>query len=177
MRAFARKHGDEAILQVAHNSSHSVKSHANDPPNEIEQKEIKQLFIEILGTDDLASVKAPELLVLLQPDSLLERFAAKKAAKVVHTKDFVNLSAGIKGQLEEIHSDITNSNDKIGFKCLSYSVTESNGHVELTILKIDTTCEYHFGIRTTKGSAIPGKDYEEYDKEHSISKKDLEIKV
>jgi solute carrier family 8 (sodium/calcium exchanger) len=32
----------------------------------------------------------------------LERFAAKKAQKMVNTKDFVNLSHGIKGQLEDV---------------------------------------------------------------------------
>jgi len=34
---------------------------------------------------------------LLQPDSLLERFAAKKANNMAIPKDFVNLSGGIKG--------------------------------------------------------------------------------
>lgn len=36
-------------------------------------------------------------------------------------------------------------NELIGFKCLKYSVTESNGTVEVTIVK-KTTAELKFGL-------------------------------
>lgn len=75
---------------------------------DVEQKEIRQLFKEILEVDDLSKVEVPTLLNLLQPDSLLERFAAKKANNMVHTKDFVNLNGGIKGQLEENPTEAVN---------------------------------------------------------------------
>jgi hypothetical protein len=52
-----------------------------------------------------------------------------------NNKDFIKLK-GSKGQID--HSDgphVKNANEFVGFKCLHYSVTESNGHVELTIVK------------------------------------------
>jgi hypothetical protein len=61
----ARKHGDGAILQVVQGAHQKINSMANEPPNEMEQKEIRQLFIEILGKDDLSSVEVPDLLKLL----------------------------------------------------------------------------------------------------------------
>jgi hypothetical protein len=53
---------------------------------------------------------------------------------------------------------ITNGNDMIGFKCLHYSVTESNGHVELTIIK-KVNQEMRFGYRTVSDTAVSPKDY------------------
>lgn len=143
----------------------------------MEQKEIRQLYCEILGTDDLSTKQVPELLELLQPDSLLERFAAKKAQRITHTKDFVNMNGGIKGQLEEAHADVQNPNENVGFKCLSYSVTESNGHVEVTILKKDNTSDFTFGVRTLDGSATVGKDYELYEQTHTLDRQSTEMKV
>lgn len=36
---------------------------------------------------------------------------------------------------EEMRKAVKEENDYVGFKCLHYSVTESNGHVEITIVK------------------------------------------
>lgn len=108
---------------------------------------------------------------------MLERFAAKKANNMAHTKDFVNLNAGIKGQLEDSPAESLNQNDYVGFKCLHYSVTESNGHVEITILKKENVGEYTFGVRTIEGSARKGKDYEEYKETHTIRQKETELKI
>lgn len=47
----------------------------------------------------------------------------------------------------------------IGFKCLHYSVTESNGTVEVIIVKKKRTVEYTFGIRTVELTATSPKDY------------------
>ena len=126
----------------------------------MEQKEIRQLFKEILNEEDLTKCDVPQLLQLLQPDSLLERFAAKKANNVTATKDFVNLSGGLKGQLEESSFDVVNQNENVGFKCLHYSVTVSNGVVDITILKKENGSSFTFGVRTVNGSATEGKDYE-----------------
>jgi hypothetical protein len=51
------------------------------------------------------------------------------------TKDFLALK-GSAGQLENQTSNkLENVNELVGFKCLHYSVTESNGFVEITIVK------------------------------------------
>lgn len=70
-----------------------------------------QLYKDILGVDDLKDVNVKELHNVLQPDSLLERFAAKKAAGLGNTKDFLEIK-GMKGQLEnEAGKRIEDQND------------------------------------------------------------------
>ena len=68
------------------------------------------------------------------PDSLLERFAAKKACGLAVNKDFLAIK-GAKGQIENETKRTDSQNDMIGFKCLHYSVTESSGYVEVTVVK------------------------------------------
>jgi len=51
----------------------------------------------------------------------------------------------------------------VGFKCLHYSVTESNGTVEVIIVK-KKRAEYTFGIRTVEVTATSPKDYQHEDK-------------
>ena len=46
----------------------------------------------------------------------------------------------------------------IGFKCLHYSVTESNGTVEVIIHK-KRSVEYTFGVRTVEITAKTPKDF------------------
>jgi len=100
----------------------------------------------------------------LQPDSLLERFAAKKAAGLGNTKDFLEIK-GVKGQLEgETAKAGSNVNDRIGFKCVHYSVTESNGFVEVTVIKKQAGEEFSFGVRTTDGAAKADSEYEAINK-------------
>ena len=89
-------------------------------------------------THDLSDVGVDELLNVLQPDSLLERFAyRKRAGLAANGREFVKLK-GTRGQIN--HDDNKNmnleyENELLGFKCLHYSVTESNGTVEITIIK------------------------------------------
>ena len=45
---------------------------------------------------------------------------------------------GSKGQLDlddEMRKNVKVENEQVGFKCLHYSVTESSGYVEITIIK------------------------------------------
>jgi len=96
-------------------------------PDEI--KEIIATFKEVLGVDNLAEVKAEQLYDVLEPEALLERFAAKKANRVSRNNDFITMKGKIKGQIENDQEQLSieNSNEFIGFKCLHYSVTESAG--------------------------------------------------
>ena len=52
--------------------------------------------MEVLGVNSLENVTVKELHECLQPDSLLERFAAKKASGVSTNKDFLDIK-GAKG--------------------------------------------------------------------------------
>ena len=79
------------------------------------------------------------------------------------SKEFLKLK-GTKGQIENITpKNVQNENENIGFKCLHYSVTESCGHVEITIIK-KKRGEFTFGVRTVDDTATAPKDYEHQDK-------------
>lgn len=54
-------------------------------------KEVKLLYMDILETSNLSSVTLDELMDVLKPDSLFERFAARKANKVGATKEFMEI--------------------------------------------------------------------------------------
>lgn len=101
-----------------------------------QKKEIKQLFCEIFEVSDLKEIPVGDLLAALQHENLLERFAYRKR-NAANSKEFAGLQ-GTKGQLdhdEEMRKNVKEENDLVGFKCLHYSVTESNGCVEVTIVK------------------------------------------
>ena len=118
-----------------------------------------------------------ELLHVLQPDSLLERFAARKTGAMGQTKDFLALK-GSQGQLEnQTANKLENVNELVGFKCLHYSVTESNGFVEITIVKKNQSQEISFGCRTVDGTANEGKDYEKFNTEITMRARETEKKI
>lgn len=54
-------------------------------------KEVKLLYMDILETSNLSSVTLDELMDVLKPDSLFERFAARKANKVGASKEFMEI--------------------------------------------------------------------------------------
>jgi hypothetical protein len=77
-----------------------ISNAATKKISENDQREIRGLFSEILGTKDLQSCDVKELHAALQPDSLLERFAARNANKLNGpTKDFLSIK-GQRGQIE-----------------------------------------------------------------------------
>jgi len=110
----------------------------------------------------LKEVTINELLTTLQPERLLEKFAYRKR-NAGNAKEFVRIK-GSKGQLdhdEDARKQVNEENDLVGFKCLHYSVTESNGHVEVTIVKKLINQELIVGVRTRDDTAISPKDYKE----------------
>lgn len=52
-----------------------------------------------------------------------------------------------------------NPNPRVGFKCTHYSVTESSGHVTITITK-KVNEEMMFFVRTKDDTAKQGADYD-----------------
>lgn len=124
------------------------------------QAEIVMLYKQILEVNDLSNVDTITLFNCLKADQLLERFAYRKQTK---NKDFIKLR-NTQGQVESSVKNVQNENEDIGFKCLQYSVTESNGTVEVTIVKKRKGVEYTFGIRTKDMTATAPKDYRTEDK-------------
>jgi len=94
------------------------------------------------------------------------------------TKDFIKLK-GTKGQIDHsVHQQkVDVENDLIGFKCLHYSVTESNGNVEVTIIKKNPNMELHFGVRTVNDTATSPKDYGHVDQIITMEMRDNEKQI
>ena len=105
----------------------------------------------------LRTTNVKDLVDVLEPDSLLERFAAKKKAGVAATRDFVSIQGKdkvvAKGQVGDARAPVEQENENFGFKCLHYSVVESSGAVELVVTKKVPNKEFAFGIRTVEDSA------------------------
>jgi hypothetical protein len=94
----------------------------------------------------------------LQPDTLLERFAFRKTANLSKGNEFMAIK-GIKGQIENDEFEETSElNPNIGFKSTKYSVTESSGSVEITIIK-KINEEFTFTYRTADDTATDSKEY------------------
>lgn len=147
-----------------------------------DQKEIRENFQYLLEKEDLSKCTAGELLATVAPHSLLERFAAKKSVGVSQCKDFLTIK-GAKGQIENATIKVTHQNEQIRFKCLHYSVTESSGHIDITVVKAKKDDEFSFGIRTdpnpgneeeAKLKAKAGTDYISLDKIFEMKASDQE---
>jgi len=126
----------------------------------------------------LKEVGINDLLGALQPEKLLERFAYRKRS-AGNAKEFVRIK-GSKGQLdhdEDARKNVKEENDLVGFKCLHYSVTESNGHVEVTVVKKLINQELIVGVRTRDDTAQSPKDYKEVNQEIQFGKREQEKKI
>ena len=74
------------------------------PANNLSQSEIEQInecYGFIFETKDVSKIPLEELLTALQPDTMFERFAARKAASAGMTKEFLS----IKGQKLQMESE------------------------------------------------------------------------
>lgn len=56
-----------------------------------EVSQVKELYMDILDTNDLKGQSLDTLMNLLKPDTLFERFAARKANQVGATKEFLEI--------------------------------------------------------------------------------------
>lgn len=65
-------------------------------------------------------------------------------------------------------------NELIGFKCLHYSVTESSGFVEITVVKKVINQDVSFGLRTKDGTAKDSTEYNKLDEVYNMKKRDTE---
>ena len=143
LRTAVINYGEMAVCNVAQNLNNE---HTQKVPA-AEQKEIRENFQYLLEKEDLSKCTGGELLAAVAPHSLLERFAAKKSVGMSQCKDFLTIK-GAKGQIENATVKVTHQNEQIRFKCLHYSVTESSGHIDITVVKVKDNDEFSFGIRT-----------------------------
>lgn len=155
LRAISKQKGVQAVLNAAQGMKH-------EKIKENELAHINQLYKDVLGVEDIKTVDLDTLMSVLQPDSLFERFAARKAAGMGTTKEFLD----VKGQKFQIENDGTNEilveNENFAFKCLHYSVSESAGIVKVTITKKTNTDEtLDVGVRTKDGSAYSEARFDE----------------
>lgn len=116
--------------------------------------------------NDAENFTVDELQAVLQPVTLLDRFIAKKNSGLSTNKEFLDIKGckGLEGQSGQIGSSADIKNDLIGFECMSYSVTESNGYVEVTVVKKKDQAEFTFGIRTVEDTAKMGEAFEAFNK-------------
>lgn len=81
---------------------------------------------------------------------------------------------GQKGQIENIGAKVEQENELLGFKCLHYSVTESSGFVEITVIKKVVNQDLTFGIRTKDGTAKHPSEFEKMDEVVTMKKRETE---
>ena len=132
LRVQAKVHGEKAVIAIAR----GIHDDSTSGINGDEERDIIATFKDCLDVTDLSKVSVDRLFDALQPESLLERFAAKKANKVGRTADFLEIKGGVKGQVDHDNGKKPeNQNERIGFKCLHYSVTENAGTAKVTVVK------------------------------------------
>ena len=170
LRQIATEQGEQVVISAA------KEGHRSDGLSDQKFRDIQSLYKQILDVEDLREVELDELRNVLKPDSLLERFAYRKQTGMTNRREFIKLK-GSKGQVEHDQTqNVHYQNDQVGFKCLHYSVTESNGFVEITIIK-KVQFDLNVGVRTVADSAVPPKDYEHMQEIVQFKKKDTEQKI
>jgi hypothetical protein len=135
---------------------------------------MKKFLKEAFNTDDIRNIDPAEIEKVLKPQSMIPRLQFRKqfANKISGRRDFVVVK-GMKHQQEEKLAKDTVAagelNEKIGFKCLHYSVTESAGTIKVIVQKkVDE--EMKFGARTKDDTATVGEDYNAIDKVFTLGK-------
>lgn len=171
LRKLAETEGDSTLVQIAQ----GIQTDETKKVDQSTHNEIIMLYKHVLGVSDLSEIDTITLFNVLKPDNLLDRFAYRRqAAMNSKNQDHIKLK-GMRGQVESKVKNVQNENEIVGFKCLHYSVTESNGTVEVTIVK-KRKIEYTFGIRTRDLSATCPKDYQAEDKIVTMGEKEIELK-
>jgi len=95
LRDMKRIYGEDVVIECAQGlDTDATKSVPDDV-----QRNIVMNYQEYLGVEDLSiNTTVKDLFSVLQPDTLLERFAARKANKFAPTKDFLEIK-GMAGQV------------------------------------------------------------------------------
>ncbi len=114
-----------------------------------------------MESTDLSIFHYEDLFQCLEPETALERIKYRKnVGNDIGGKRKFLVMRGVVGQAEHLTENLhqMSLNNEFGFKCLHYSVTESSGHIEVTIKKKAET-DVEVGVRTCDDTAISPKDY------------------
>lgn len=121
-------------------------------------------------TASLAGINLRELKKALEPATLFERFAARRANGIATGKEFLEMK-NEKAQIENAKEglQVINTNPNFGFKCVHYAVTEKAGAVRLCIIKKKQNQEFNFRVATVEGTAKEGSEYKRYKDVHNFA--------
>jgi len=106
----------------------------------------------------------------------LEKFAARKANNFSGHKDFLTLN-GTTGQVENTVGKVDQENELLAFKCLHYSVTESSGYVEVTVISNNVQRDITFGLRTVEITAKAPHEFTAIDQTFTLKKREDSINI
>lgn len=127
--------------------------------------EVQAKFQELFEVDTCANLTGKQISDALQPDTMFERFKARKAVGVAGGKEFLS----VKGTVAQTEGKLATDDTRVGhpqvrFKCLSYSVAESSGSVDIMLQKVVRGTEFTVGVRTVEDTAKATSEFEQVDK-------------
>ena len=147
------------VIKIAHDS-------IGDAIEKSVISEVKELLKELFEVENTSELTGHDISEALKPDTLFERFAARKAAGTAPSRDFLS----VKGQVVQTENILAGQGNQgpghpqVRFKCLSYSVAESSGTVDIIVQKVSKGSEFSFGIRTVEDTAKESSEFEPIDK-------------
>lgn len=176
LRRMAGQHGQQFVIECVTGGSFAAEA-SDEVKSEI-RKSYKQVFaITDKSEKQLEDLGLNELITALEADNLIERITHRKQAGTSEKKQYIKLK-GTHQQLEHKQDHNMTLNPRIGFKCTHYSVTESSGFVEVTIVK-KIQEDMLFFVRTVDDTAKAPADYEHFEQLITLRKneKSTTIKV
>ncbi len=174
LRKMAQQHGQQFVIECVTGGNYASTASEED------RAEIRRSYKQVLGVSDkggksLEDFGLPELISALEADNLIERITHRKQAGQSDKKSYIKLK-GTHQQLEHKQHEKMVPNTRIGFKCTHYSVTESSGFVEITIVK-KVAEDLLFFVRTIDDTAKAPADYEHFEQLITMRKNEKETTV
>lgn len=88
----------------------------------------------------------------------------------------------MKGQVAQIENELASDrkgpgHPQVRFKCLSYSVSEASGNVDIMIQKVVKGSEFSVGVRTVEDTAKETSEFQPLDKILNFNRTQNEIPI
>jgi len=127
---------------------------------------MKRFLKQTMHTDQIENVSLDELKKVVEGDGLISRIKYRKQVNNFMTGQRpATIAKYEKMKLEHAHADKLDENVKnefFGFICLHYSVSESSGHLTISVVNKKRGAA-RVRVATVDGDAKAGDDYEGYD--------------